>query len=86
MSTSRMPDLPYAELTARAEKKISDLMLKAKVIRNRDMARSHEDWAYGAFLLWDSLTIGWRYDEADHDRLLALTKLARSPFEAESDF
>jgi len=62
----------YAQLTAEAERKITAWMTES---RNRpfDEARLYRNWAYGAYLLWSSMTIRHQ-NEGDDARLLALTE------------
>ncbi len=56
----------YRTITEEAEEAIKHLM-------DDDARPYRQDWAYGVFLLWLSLTSGYRQD-GDTDRLEALTK------------
>ncbi len=60
-----MKSWTYEQITKKAEKEIKHLM-----------AGKHpwdQDWAYGVFLLWKSITMGWQ-QSGDSERLEALVK------------
>lgn len=65
----------YEHITDKAVEQINRLMAGAEE-REGEEARLFRQWAYGAYLLWDNLTIGWR-NVGDGDRLLALTEHGR---------
>lgn len=62
----------YISVTEEAEHRIVTLMEEASQLSG-DEARLHQQWAYGAYLMWDSLTVGWQKD-GDSERMQALTE------------
>lgn len=62
----------YQQITEAAESRIRSLM-EHVTEATPDYQRSlHQQWAYGVFMGWQSLTMGWQQD-GDSDRLEALT-------------
>ena len=63
----------YEEITKKAEERIEGLMVKARDINN-DIERRllYTTWAYGVFLGWKDLTMGWM-DDGDCERLEGVT-------------
>jgi hypothetical protein len=63
----------YAQVTSEAEKQILDLMRRAKDMPEDD-AFMVRQWAFGVFVYWDKLTLGWR-EPGDGERMRQLTEL-----------
>lgn len=51
-----------AALTKEAELRITDLMTRSRQQSEPKEAALLRHWAYGVYLLWDGLTVGWRGD------------------------
>lgn len=67
----------YAAITQAAEERITGLMDRARQTQANDKqleTRLLRQWAYGVYLLWDDLTIGWQND-GDDARMEALTDM-----------
>ena len=64
--------LTYPQLGAQTEQRIKRWMTDASGRTEPDEITRREQWAYGAYLLWESLTTGWQA-EGDSARLEALT-------------
>jgi hypothetical protein len=62
----------YAQVTSEAEKQIRDLMKKAEGMPEGDVFMVRQ-WAFGVFVFWDNLTMGWR-EPGDGDRMRRLTE------------
>jgi len=62
----------YREATDAPERRIKQLMNPARP-QEPDDARIYRQWAYGVFLGWQELTMGWQ-DDGDSERLEALTR------------
>lgn len=62
----------YAQVTAEAEKQITTLMKRAEGMPEAE-AYMVRQWAFGVFVLWDNLTMGWR-ESGDGDRMRSLTE------------
>jgi hypothetical protein len=63
----------YKAVTEDAEKEIRDLMQESMNSKDDFRKQLYQGWAYGVFLGWKSLTMGWITSE-DLKRLEALTK------------
>lgn len=61
----------YKTVTERAEKEIKSLMEQYRKDSDEFAKRLHHDWAYGVFLGWKELTMGWQND-GDCERLESL--------------
>ncbi len=61
----------YKTITENAEKEIRTLMETCKVADSEFEKRLRHDWAYGVFLGWKTLTMGWMND-GDCERLESL--------------
>lgn len=61
----------YKTITENAEKEIRALMIKSKTADSEFEQRLRNDWAYGVFLGWKKLTMGWMKD-GDIERLKSL--------------
>jgi hypothetical protein len=68
------PTLSYSEITDATEVRIRHFMALAAVRRaeNQTAAQSIEDYAYGAFALWNELTFSAQ-EPGEADRMIALT-------------
>ena len=63
----------YQEITAKAEEEIIRQLESAKKhADNPGRARHYENMADGVFFFWNDLTMGWRKDNSDENRLRAL--------------
>ncbi|MEP6606345.1 MAG: hypothetical protein ABJA60_09555 [Nitrosospira sp.] len=63
----------YTAVTKEAERRITDLMTQSRQQSEPKEAALLRHWAYGVYLLWDDLTLGWR-NEGDGERMEALTR------------
>lgn len=64
----------YAAVTKKAEEKIVSLMSQSRVMaKHPDEARVFRYFAYGVFLAWNDLTMGWQ-DAGDSEKMEALTR------------
>jgi hypothetical protein len=61
MGANKMKSWSYDEITAETENRIISLM-----------ALDRYDWAYGAYILWSNMCMGWIRD-GDDERLESLT-------------
>ena len=68
----------YKQITEEAEREIAAIMEAASKEEIRARADVMEDWAYGVFLGWNSLTLGWR-EEGERDRMESLTRRSNKP-------
>jgi hypothetical protein len=61
----------YKQATESAEKQISDLAESAKKRPDDESVRLYRAWAFGVYLGWEHLTVGWQKD-GDNARLQAM--------------
>jgi hypothetical protein len=63
----------YEEITTYAEKEIISFMEAAKILKDKPYkADDYHSLAQGVFFLWNGLTMGWRSNNGDEERLKAL--------------
>jgi len=62
----------YKSITTKAEADIKTMMAKGAYAADDFHRRMYRDWAYGVFLGWKNLTMGWMTD-GDCERLEDLT-------------
>ena len=61
----------YKSITQKTEKEIRRLMESSRNAETERLRELCEDWAYGVFLGWRSLVLGWMND-GDEERLESL--------------
>jgi hypothetical protein len=59
----------YRQVTEKAEARIRELL----TFDDDDSRRLRQQWAYGVYLGWYNLTVGWQED-GDSDRLKAIAE------------
>lgn len=65
----------YKQITEATETRIKKFMGTArKHLKGSDEQQLYLHWAYGAYILWSDLTLGWQKD-GDDEKMEALTKL-----------
>jgi hypothetical protein len=64
----------YKQITEEAERQITALMEDASRKPKKEDQALLRQWAYGVYLGWNRLTMGWMED-GDDERLKALTNL-----------
>jgi hypothetical protein len=72
MSDRRVKTWSYAAITAAAEARIRSLTDNSQASDPHAM-RLRREWAYGVYLGWNELTLGWQND-GDDERLRTLTE------------
>lgn len=73
IAAGRKSGWSYASITQAAEKEIASLAASASSLSDPSESRPYRDWAYGVYLGWCHLTLGWMAD-GDNDRLRALAE------------
>lgn len=63
----------YKQVTESTEKQIASLAESAKKRPDDESVRLYRAWAYGVYLGWNHLTMGWQKD-GDDARLNALAE------------
>lgn len=64
----------YKAITEKTEQQIASL-LESAAGRPAEEARIYQAWAYGAYMLWDQVTVGWRGNgEGERMKALALKR------------
>lgn len=63
----------YSQITKNTENQIIAFMEDADKANDAEACKQFQNWAYGAYLAWSRLTMGWMVD-GDAARLEALTK------------
>jgi len=62
----------YDEITQACEREIDSILRLAERQQGSDETRNCRSWAYGAYLCWNSLTMGWQKEgDAVRIKLLA---------------
>ena len=64
----------YKAITEKVEHEINSLMKQRSTSESDFERRMFQGWAYGVFLGWKNLTIGWMKD-GDVERLESLTEI-----------
>jgi len=59
--------MTYKELTQEAKSQINYLLSKAESKSNESQQESNQDWAYGVFLLWNSVARKNKNYQTDRD-------------------
>ena len=70
----------YKQVTEAAEREIARLAESAKKYRgpNNEADRTYAHWAYGVYLGWSNLTMGWQKD-GDDARMQAMAEAVGKP-------